>query len=549
MSRAFTAEQLDMLFDAIQTLEYGALGAYHQWRHITTALLAAEDTTMRPVMSRFAIDMAQHMLQETPLDPRPLSLLADAGNAAGAASSLPLKEWAARCAKPSGPFSAPATTDMEHEVSLRDIATDSPHVLHHLQTAFARALECGRYEQAARCIHHLPDTLPGRTVLADRLNAEVAMHSLPPQEALHVVNNVQHEGFAVWRMLTSAALLRDMGETERAAAQYTSAWNATSFHPNLTLVLYDLLHPHPALPIPETVEAPAIVLYSWNKAQELQQTLHSLRASSLGGTSITVLDNGSTDDTATMLRTMRETWADRPFTLETLPVNIGAPAARNWLLSMPQVKERPWTVFLDDDVILSADWLQQLWSTAQTHPGAGSVGGNVTDHTAPHAVQGADFFLLPEARGQRSFVDLQEHVFVYCNPVGYAESPLMRFTRPCLQVSGCCHMISRASVEACGGFDIRFTPSQFDDLERDMRACLAGFHSVYNGNLRIRHMQHSSMKQANTPAKNGHIFGNKIKLEHIHSAKDTETMRDTARAMVRADLKRKTARLHAMLGA
>jgi len=82
-------------------------------------------------------------------------------------------------------------------------------------------------------------------------------------------------------------------------------------------------------------------------------------------------------------------------------------------------------------------------------------------------------------------------------------------------------------VRAAGPFDIRFNPSQFDDLERDIRSCLAGLPSLYAGHVAVRHMQHSSLAKAASPAGAGQIFGNKLKLERLYEADQTEVLART----------------------
>ena len=557
MSQAFTADQIDALCAAVPTLEYGALALEHQWRHISFALRAsnqAESHEIRELCSRFALEMTVWAMQDAPLDARLLRLMADMDALSGCAAGLPVSRWLETATAPdlTDPESADwhaAHTAPDIQRALTASRLAGPHSLYWINAGINRALACGDFELAQRIADSIPESLPAREALHARLHADIARHALGTEQAMAALQQVTHPGFALWHTQQTATLLLQLGERETAASLFRDLWKTMGFHPNLTLQTYEASTPLAKSPLPDSLNAPAIVLYSWNKAEQLRQTLESLRASDTGDCPIFVLDNGSTDATAAVLDREAAQWAEGRFRRISLPINVGAPAARNWLLSLPEVRQRPWTVFLDDDIILPDHWLRKLWSTAQAHPQAGAVGCTITDHTAPHAIQCADFHLLPQAMGQRSFEDLQEHAFVYGNASGERDTALTAFTRPCMHVSGCCHMISARSIDACGAFDVRFSPSQFDDLERDMRAGLAGYHAVYNGSLRIRHMQHSSLRQANTPAKNGHIFGNKIKLEHIHGEKAVARLRDASRTLVLDDLKRKTARLHNMAGA
>ena len=110
--------------------------------------------------------------------------------------------------------------------------------------------------------------------------------------------------------------------------------------------------------------------------------------------------------------------------------------------------------------------------------------------------------------------------------MGSQDKQLSAYTRPCLSVCGCCHWLRLD--KAHGGmqfFDVRFTPSQFDDLERDMRLGLQGQQIVYTGKVRIKHVQHSSLQQAHDRKRSTHIFGNKIKLEHLFTEAQLNTLR------------------------
>lgn len=51
-------------------------------------------------------------------------------------------------------------------------------------------------------------------------------------------------------------------------------------------------------------------------------------------------------------------------TVINVPVNIGAPAARNWLMKLSDVKACDWAIYLDDDILLpriGRDISAHLW--------------------------------------------------------------------------------------------------------------------------------------------------------------------------------------------
>lgn len=573
---ARAAALLASIMDRVPMWEYGALGPDNLFR---LARGAIENTDGNGALVAAGVGMALAGWLDNPLDARLTALLRaiveDAPSVLDEATAhlvarvhpgvrVPADHYALDRVldEHGGPAAAPA------EVVLTTLLPRLAQPAHGLFW-LARGVEwCLRYERttgdAPTAQAPQPDdatleallraalALPGAQALpaelANRLRAEWAVRRLDAAEALHRLERLagtpgDSAPFARWYALRRAELLARTGHTADAAALLLPLWRATPYHPNLTLALHELLHPLPAPP--QDAPLPAILLYTWNKCDLAARTLHSLREAGFRNAPVFALDNGSGDGTEDMLRSLSADWGS-PFEVVRLPVNVGAPAARNWLLSLPGVREREHAVFLDDDVLLPPGWLDGLMAVAHAHSGAGAVGCAITDHTPPHALQCADFFALPPELGTRSFADLDEHWHIHGNSAGSADTLLTAYTRPCLSVSGCCHMVSLASVHAVGSFDVRFTPSQFDDLERDIRCALAGLPVWYAGTVRVRHMQHSSLRQATSRARSAHIFGNRIKLEHLHPAGKARQARETTAALARQDLLRKTAALAAL---
>jgi len=278
-----------------------------------------------------------------------------------------------------------------------------------------------------------------------------------------------------------------------------------------------------------------VLLYTFNKAPDIDRTLTSLFASDLNGAGVTVLDNGGTDDTPAVLAA----WSDRvgPERLRTvrLPVNVGAPAARNWLMSLPYVRQSDWTVFLDDDVSLPVGWLGLLGAAASLYPRAGVWGARVRDHSRPAHIQSADVFLDlpagpdtspdtgpdtgPGQPGTRRFsLSTCHHQTLDRGQFAYA--------RPAATVTGCCHLFRTATLASLGGFDLRYSPSQYDDLDHDIRLLLSGVTPAYQGHLAVDHFKSTGAKGGEGQAEYGTGFANQYKL---HQKFDAESFRAAAR--------------------
>ncbi len=375
--------------------------------------------------------------------------------------------------------------------------------------------------------------------LRTRLHAEMVMHQAEPEEALQAMEAVDDSIWAAWKLYCTAELQLRSGQQGRGLASLVRLWQAMPWHVNLTLMIFDLLHPSPVGTTEQTRNV-AVLAYSWNKADLLARTLESAEASDLGDARLFVLDNGSTDDTPSVLRTCKDRFGSDRFTAVTLPINVGAPPARNWLLSLPEVRSSKWAAFLDDDVVLPKDWLKKLLGASQMHPSPGAVGCRITAAVPPFGLQSADFNLFPRMPEARPKNELPDRIRAFENCSGGLDTGMFNYSRLCHSVSGCCHMINMDAINKAGPFDVRFNPSQFDDIDRDLRSCLAGMPSIYCGSLAVRHVQHSSLARARTARQVGHVMGNKLKLDTKYSDTDIKRLIQWNMAALWTDLETKS---------
>lgn len=285
-----------------------------------------------------------------------------------------------------------------------------------------------------------------------------------------------------------------------------------------------------------------VLLYTWNKAKELDETLASLAASDVFGAGqgahLWVLDNGSTDATPQVL----EAWKGRlgeGLSVVRLPVNVGAPAARNWLLSLPDVRNREYLVFLDDDVTLPADWLGRLGAAAERYPEASVWGCRVVDEANALVVQSVDY--TPQAA--RADSDGGQPMSLPTLHQGQPDLGQFAYLRPCVSVTGCCHLLRTADIDRTGGFDIRFSPSQYDDLERDLRVFLGGGHAVYQGHLVVGHKRSSGQVAERSPAELGNATANTHKLLTKHPASELARLCEEGEALLERDMERRLGEL------
>ncbi len=255
----------------------------------------------------------------------------------------------------------------------------------------------------------------------------------------------------------------------------------------------------------------AICLYSYNKSNVLRETLESLAASNIGRASVTVLLNGCTDDSSAMAEQTRALFPNNPYEIITLPVNIGAPAARNWLIDRPESRAADYVAFLDDDVEVPRDWLEWFLTVAERDPAVGVVGCKVVFPGEPAMLQ---FLYRYVGVATPDLLKLSLPA-----PDRQFDNGTYDFIRETRSVMGCLHLFRAAALRDVPTFDIRFSPSQVDDMDHDLCLCLAGWKAMYCGLVSCVHKQSSGVGMRSDHgdiARVGNVIGNDIKLYYKH---------------------------------
>jgi GT2 family glycosyltransferase len=186
---------------------------------------------------------------------------------------------------------------------------------------------------------------------------------------------------------------------------------------------------------------------------------------------ILVVDNGCSAATRAWLETRSDVSVIRN------RENLGAPAARNQALACARGE---WIVFLDDDVVVTRNWLSHLLWHAEIDPLAACIGPR-TDraaHGQALAYAGGD-----ETEALESFAaelhTRARHKF-----------------RHALLLSSFCLLTRRSVIAALEGFDTRFSPWGFEDDDFTLRAARLGMHNRVAEDVFVRHVAYSSGARA-----------------------------------------------------
>jgi len=331
----------------------------------------------------------------------------------------------------------------------------------------------------------------------------------------------------ILRERTATALHR-LGESGKAQAILREALAKRPWNAGLILRLFDLTREHDRTLCPPEGRT-AVLAYSWNKADDLAATLDSLLASDLDDVIVRVLDNGSDDGTPDVIRRFADRFGTERAAGVRLPVNVGAPAARNWLMHLPEVRDACWAAYIDDDIQLPPDWLHRLGAAAARYPEAGVWGCKVVDARGPARVQCGEHNLTADPAELEA--TLMSTIMLQDGDFGQAD-----YIRPCASVTGCVHLFRTSRLLENGSFDLRFSPTQYDDLERDLRMVLHGGYAVYTGFLAIPHKRSSGSLGDAGGARSADAAANLRKLWAKYVPEEFEAMTRSVGAVLLADL-------------
>lgn len=465
------------------------------------ALWAAQQLLDRPKPSRAHMELAHACLRQAmaldPWDPELTALANQLGQSLGQAP-VPV---------PHGPRRAEVDALLAEADPLELLATPLPPAarLRLLLGLWAGGQHPEAFVEAALAWATEPDSAPALGLLA------WGAHALGHTEARDALLALARP--SPWREALRGHLALAAGDAEGARQHLLASLALEPAQPHLIealALLDDTLRP---LPDPRQHRV-HVLFYTFNKLATTLRTLESLLASDIGDAAVTLLNNGSTafpphDLDAGVARLA----AGRPVEVIHLPVNIGAPAARNWLWHLPAVQQAEFVAFLDDDVLLPPHWLRRFLADLLASPHVCAVGGKVVNPNPFRTIQYV----------YRYFQEVGEHHIRFTpNAPMHLDLGQYDVVRPCLSVMGCCHLFHRRRVERLGipDFDVRFNPSQVDDLERDIQIWKHGGHVLYDGRVAITHLQDAGSAAPKSEASWAHVWGNHRKMEGKFTGKE-----------------------------
>ena len=306
-------------------------------------------------------------------------------------------------------------------------------------------------------------------------------------------------------------------DLEKAVYYWMRSLEEEPYQPWILYRLYELTQSKPSASILDNKKI-YILFYTYNKRDTLVKTFESLMNSYIGDAKIIILNNGSTSFSPTQLeQDILNIAQGRPVSFIHLPVNIGAPAARNWLYHLPEVQQSDYLAFLDDDVYVPKDWLVTYVDDLESFPDMVVVGPMVVNPDPLCTPQWIYLYFLQTGDSKIIFTPIIPLSF----DIGQYS-----LRRPCLCVMGCCHLFHTKRWQQFNlpDFDIRFSPSQVDDIEHNIQTWKCGGRVFFDGRVKVVHLQYSGKGLKRSLNDYGHIVGNHVKMEAKFSPEELITI-------------------------
>jgi GT2 family glycosyltransferase/glycosyltransferase involved in cell wall biosynthesis len=216
----------------------------------------------------------------------------------------------------------------------------------------------------------------------------------------------------------------------------------------------------------------SIVIPTFNNLELTRQCLDAIERTTGGvGHEVIVVDNASSDDTPAFLRAAEQAGRVRVVLNDE---NLGFSRACNQGAELARAE---FVLFLNNDTIPHAGWLEGMLASADSDPTIGITGAKLLydNGTIQHA---------GVVCGSRDGDPFPYHVYL-CQP---ADAPHVNREREFQMVTGACLMIRRELLERIGGFDEGYTNGH-EDLDLCLRAREAGSRVVYSPDSVVTHLE------------------------------------------------------------
>ncbi len=278
-----------------------------------------------------------------------------------------------------------------------------------------------------------------------------------------------------------AEALWRMDEHDAALELWREVLLARPWHTNLLQRVHAAIQP---LPNVHVMPPTAVLLHTRDNVHRLAQTLDDLAASH-GLSLVVVLDNGSSDATASLLDIWKHNLGQEALHVERVPRGMDPAMARNVLIELPLLAEMEFVALVDDDLRLPEDWLVKLHAARELYPDAASWGCSLHAPGNIELLLATDLHITPWPVGEADTSRPEFHLSdLHCQVPGRGQ---FRSVTPCLSAASCCRLYSLQELRVWGGFAPLPGAGELANLERDLRRAMQGHFCCHQGRLRVSH--------------------------------------------------------------
>lgn len=204
----------------------------------------------------------------------------------------------------------------------------------------------------------------------------------------------------------------------------------------------------------------SIIIVNWTRRELLKNCLNSIEQITYEFFNVTVVDNASTDDSCAMV--------ERYFPTVTLirnKENLGFSEGNNIGIRYALQDNADYILLLNNDTVVSKDFVNPLIDVAETDEGIGIVGSKVLFMDQPN--------VICYAGGKRRWTSEWAHI-----GLGDKDSGIYNDTRETDYIYGCAMMVRKSVFEEVGMFDKRYFVYA-EEIDLNLRVKKAGYKLVY----------------------------------------------------------------------
>jgi GT2 family glycosyltransferase len=240
------------------------------------------------------------------------------------------------------------------------------------------------------------------------------------------------------------------------------------------------------------MQSVAIIVLNWRGLDDTLACLASLQAIDYPAVKIIVVENGSGDDSAEVIRA-----AFPEVTLLEQNINYGYAGGNNIGMQYAKTLGVDYVLLLNNDVEVKPDFLSQMMPVAEQHRFVGIIGPTIYYFAHPEKIWSAGGS-VDWIRGITRMMGLNEQ------EVGqFGVKP-----RPVEWITGCALLIKMAVIEQIGGLDERFF-AYYEEAEFCLRARRAGWGVIHVPTAKIWHKISPQARDA-SPQVNYYMSRNRL---------------------------------------